>query len=207
MVAKMGRYGKFLSCSAYPKCKNIKNLDKDGNVIERMEKAVAEESGVKCDKCDAPMAVKNGRFGKFLSCTAYPKCKNIKNLDGDGNIIERPAGRAKEKAAGKEQGDKGTEKVEKTEKAPLELTDTKCDKCGSPMAVKNGRYGKFLSCSAYPKCKNIMNLRDPSEPVILCPDCGKELRKLHNKRGNPFYGCSGYPDCTYVKDADGDKKE
>ena len=77
MVYKMGRYGKFLACPGYPACRNIKSIDKDGNVEEK----IVEESDVVCENCGRNMVVKRGRYGKFLACPGYPECKNIKSLD------------------------------------------------------------------------------------------------------------------------------
>lgn len=125
-----------------------------------------------CEKCGAKMVIKNGRYGKFLACPNYPKCKNTKNLDKDGNIAEP---------------------------APVEVSDVVCDKCGAKMVVRAGKYGKFLACPNYPKCKNIVNLEqnDGNEQLPPCPKCGKPLKKVTTKR-SVFYGCSGYPDCDFI---------
>ena len=64
------------------------------------------------------------------------------------------------------------------------------------MVVRQGKYGEFLACSGYPKCKNIKNVIE-SENFGTCPDCGKPLKKLMSKK-TPFYGCSGYPDCKFT---------
>lgn len=77
MVYKMGRYGRFLACPGYPECRNVKSVDKDGNVEEK----TLGESDVKCEKCGRTMVVKKGRYGKFLACPGYPECKNIKSID------------------------------------------------------------------------------------------------------------------------------
>jgi DNA topoisomerase-1 len=73
-------------------------------------------------------------------------------------------------------------------------TDEVCEKCGAPMVIKEGRYGKFLACSAFPKCKNAKPL-----PIgVKCPECGGEIVKRRSKKGRTFYGCSNYPDCNFV---------
>ncbi len=77
MVFKMGRYGRFLACPGYPECRNVKSVDKDGNVEEK----IVEESDVACEHCGRKMVVKKGRYGKFLACPGYPECKNIKSID------------------------------------------------------------------------------------------------------------------------------
>ncbi|MCH7625612.1 MAG: type I DNA topoisomerase, partial [Chloroflexi bacterium] len=79
-----------------------------------------------------------------------------------------------------------------------EETDEVCEQCGKPMVIKSGRYGRFLSCSGFPDCKN-------AQPLLLrvgvdCPECGSDLveRKQRGKGGRKFYGCSAYPKCTFA---------
>ncbi|MDX9893425.1 MAG: type I DNA topoisomerase [Patescibacteria group bacterium] len=86
-----------------------------------------------------------------------------------------------------------------------EKTDEVCEKCGKPMVIKIGRYGKFLACTGYPDCKNTKQLggegNEPQTPEVTgetCPDCGKPLVKRRGRFGE-FVGCSGYPDCKYIK--------
>lgn len=77
MVYKLGRYGKFLACPGYPSCRNVKSVDKDGNV----EETTLGESEEVCEKCGRKMVLKKGRYGTFLDCPGYPECKNVKSLD------------------------------------------------------------------------------------------------------------------------------
>jgi DNA topoisomerase-1 len=79
MVIRMGRYGKFLACSGFPECKNTKPLATGAQGEERVAGS-EEPSREKCDKCGAEMVIKKGRYGAFLACSAYPECKNIKNI-------------------------------------------------------------------------------------------------------------------------------
>lgn len=77
-----------------------------------------------------------------------------------------------------------------------EVTDEVCPKCGKPMLVKFGRYGKFLACSGYPECKS-------TKPFLVrvgvnCPECGNELIEKISKKKRTFYGCSNYPKCTFA---------
>ncbi len=76
-------------------------------------------------------------------------------------------------------------------------TDLICDKCGKPMVVKFGRYGKFIACSGYPDCKNIVKLADTLKD-IPCPKCGGNVIVRTTKKGRTFYGCSNYPDCNFI---------
>lgn len=87
---------------------------------------------VKCNKCGKPMNVKEGKYGQFLSCSGYPDCKNTVNAA---------------------QNDKG-----EIVAAEAQTTDAVCDKCGKPMAVKQGKFGKFLGCTGYPECRNIRKI-------------------------------------------------
>ncbi len=134
MSLRQGRFGKFLGCTGYPECKHTMNIGPDGAPVA--VPAGGKESDAVCEKCGKPMVVKRGRFGTFLGCSGYPECKNI---------VRTPRGAQAGAAA-----------------APAELTDVPCDKCGKPMAVKHGRYGKFLGCTGYPDCRNIMKYKAPA---------------------------------------------
>lgn len=132
---------------------------------------LAQPIGRNCPKCDAPLLLRSGRYGEFIACSGFPKCKYTE--------------------ATQEQPDAQNE-------APQEsLTDQICDKCASPMVVKNGRNGKFLACSAYPKCKNTKPLEAPKTLDVPCPECGGKLLERRSKRG-VFYGCENYPECKFI---------
>ena len=130
MIVKEGRFGQFLACSGYPECKNTINATKnDKGEIVPLE---VQATDTVCELCGKPMIIKRGRYGQFLGCSGYPDCKNIKNIHKgkDGEMIPQEA----------------------------EVTDATCEKCGKPMAVKRGRFGKFLGCTGYPECKNIQKM-------------------------------------------------
>jgi len=135
MSAREGRFGKFLGCTGYPECKHTINVGPDGAPLAAP--AGGKESDAVCEKCGKPMVVKKGRFGTFLGCSGYPECKNI---------VRTPKGAQNGAPA-----------------APVELSDISCDKCGKPMAVKQGRYGKFLGCTGYPECRNIIKYKAPAK--------------------------------------------
>ena len=159
-------------------------------------KAADEVSNVKCDKCGAFMVIRNGKFGKFLACPNYPKCKNTKPIevltggeakpqtDGDSFSLRPSSG-----------------SVAPEEKSTSEATGEVCEKCGRPMVLRKGRYGNFLACSGYPECKNIRNLTGTKSETDgdygKCPKCGKPLKKIVTKKAT-FYGCTGYPDCSFT---------
>ncbi len=81
-------------------------------------------------------------------------------------------------------------------KVDVEKTDEVCEKCGKPMVVRYGRYGKFLACSGFPDCKNTKPLI--ADTSIVCPNCGGMVYLKKTKRGRPFWGCSNYPKCTFA---------
>ncbi|MBQ1988384.1 MAG: type I DNA topoisomerase, partial [Clostridia bacterium] len=82
-------------------------------------------------------------------------------------------------------------------KVPVEESDVECEKCGSKMVVRSGKFGKFLACPNYPKCKNTKPLPD-DEVEQPCPKCGAKLLKKISKKGKKFYGCSDYPNCDFA---------
>ncbi len=187
MVMRPGRNGEFLACSTYPKCKNTQNfIRKEDGSIQPVEK---EDTGAKCEKCGEPMVIKNGKSGEFLACSGYPKCRNAKSFQRD------------------EQG-----KIVIVEKPKQVETEIKCEKCSSPMVIRNSRRGPFLACSGYPKCRNAKPLPDelkhlappppPKEIPILtdekCEKCGAPMAKRRGRFGE-FLGCSAYPKCKNIK--------
>ncbi len=134
--------------------------------IESLKKV--EPTGEMCPECGSELVKRNGRFGDFISCSNFPKCRYTKNIDTE------------------------------TEKEALaETTDEKCDKCGAPMVLKAGRNGKFLACSNYPKCKNTKSLTPLVKLDVPCPKCGGDLVERKSRRGT-FYGCSNYPKCDFI---------
>jgi DNA topoisomerase I len=138
--------------------------------VKKEKQAYTQETDIECDVChEGKMVVKRGRNGEFLGCNRFPKCKNIKNFTRDkgGNIVI-------------------------TERKTL---DEKCPKCGSPLVERSGRYGDFIACSNYPKCK----YSRPKTTGIACPECGKgEIVQRKSKKGKTFYSCNRYPDCKWI---------
>ncbi|HEU5201174.1 MAG TPA: type I DNA topoisomerase [Nitrospira sp.] len=133
---------------------------------------VEPPTNIPCEKCGRMMEIKWGRNGKFLACMGYkddPPCKNTQNFEKlpDGTIKIIP-------------------KQELT-------TDQVCEKCGSPMVVKTGRFGKFIACSAYPECKTTK----PLALGVKCPQpgCGGDLVQKRTRKGRSFFACSKYPAC------------
>src|SRR6185437_9995494 len=136
---------------------------------------------IKCDKCGHTMVIKWGKLGSFLACSNYPECKNTQDFKKD---------------------DAG-----KIQIVPKEFTDKKCEKCGLPMVVKSGKYGKFLACSDYPNCKFTAAIT----LGILCPKCSERIKNDPAEAGNQgeltqkqsryrrvFYSCNRWPKCDFA---------
>lgn len=84
-----------------------------------------------------------------------------------------------------------------------EKTDKKCPKCQSPLVIKTGRFGKFLACTGFPKCRYTKSLNqepngDNNKTGVPCPKCGNEIIKKRTKKGKIFYGCSNWPNCNFA---------
>jgi DNA topoisomerase-1 len=159
----------------FPFKENLEKKDKELNKKDITE----EKTDEVCEKCGSPMVIKMGRYGKFLACSGYPECKNIKSLPG--------ADRDKNGQADSEQVKAMQEKY----------AGEICEKCGSPMGVKVGRFGPFLGCTGYPKCKNIKNIEIKLN--LKCPKCEKgEIVQKRSKRGKMFYACNQYPNCDFA---------
>lgn len=75
-------------------------------------------------------------------------------------------------------------------------TDLICDKCGKPMVVKFSRFGRFIACSGYPECKNIVKI--VNKIGVPCPKCGGDIISKKTRKGRIFYGCSNYPTCNFA---------
>ncbi|EKD43217.1 MAG: hypothetical protein ACD_72C00406G0001 [uncultured bacterium] len=87
--------------------------------------------------------------------------------------------------------------IPQKEKIPDEATDEVCEKCGKPMVIKNGRFGKFMACTGYPECKTTKNI--DTVTGVKCPQCGEgDLVERRSKRGKTFYGCNKYPKCVFA---------
>lgn len=128
-------------------------------------------SNMKCPKCDASMIVKLSRNGKFYSCSKYPDCEGARKLDGT------------ELAGPKETG----------ENCPLCF-----EKHGGKLVLREGRFGMFVSCSRYPKCKFIKEDEEEKKKKmtgVACPVCNKGEMMERRGRFGIFYSCSNYPDC------------
>ncbi|BCX78828.1 DNA topoisomerase 1 [Campylobacter sp. 19-13652] len=123
---------------------------------------VATPIGEKCPECGGELVKRKGRFGEFVACSNFPKCKYSRNI----------------KSQSEEQGSQKPQKELVTIEAP-------CPKCGGEIVQRFSRRGKFYGCKNYPKCDFISNY----EPVVeACPECGGRMVKKELKRGT-FHEC------------------
>jgi DNA topoisomerase-1 len=167
---------KILSKFYYPFKKNLEAAAEDMLSV----KGVGFPAGLDCPECQKPLHIKVGKNGPFLACSGYPDCSYSNDYTRD---------------------EKGS--IQPVEIASEEVVDKYCDKCGSPMVVKRGRYGEFLACSAYPDCKNTQSLNSNganSKIGIKCPanGCDGDIVERKSKRGKIFYGCNRFPKCEFA---------
>ena len=143
-----------------------------------------------CPKCGKPMVIRDSRRGPFMACSGYPECKTTFSVDKDGNKVSNEPQKTEEKCPKcggimlKKNGFKGPylacehypeckttysldKNGNKVIKPEPEKTDIKCEKCGSPMLKRIGKRGPFLTCSAFPKCRNLQWVKTDSEGNII----------------------------------------
>ncbi|MGL2518903.1 type I DNA topoisomerase [Helicobacter pylori] len=126
LVKKNSRYGEFIACNNYPKCKYVKQTENADN----------EATQELCEKCGGEMVQKFSRNGAFLACNNYPECKNTKSL-------------------------KNTPTKETIE-------GVKCPECGGDIALKRSRKGSFYGCNNYPKCNFLSNHKPINKRCEKC---------------------------------------
>ncbi|MGM0501009.1 MAG: type I DNA topoisomerase [Bacillota bacterium] len=179
------------------------------------------KTDVKCEKCGSDMVLKEGKTGKFLGCSNYPECKSTVNIPKGIRIDSRQI-----KDGYLEVRERIEEKQKEAEKKKENIveTDYVCSN-GNPMVVREGRQGKFLGCSEFPRCKcgdtisipegfelpegDKIEIKEDLEKYNKsggkyghCPECGDGLlRKITTKRGS-FLGCSNYPQCKHTEQLD-----
>ncbi|WP_120851320.1 type I DNA topoisomerase [Helicobacter pylori] len=127
LVKKNSRYGEFIACNNYPKCKYIKQT----------ENANDEAKQELCEKCGGEMVQKFSRNGAFLACNNYPECKNTKSLKNTPNAKETIEG-------------------------------VKCPECGGDIALKRSKKGSFYGCNNYPKCHFLSNHKPINKRCEKC---------------------------------------
>ncbi|GAA7659026.1 type I DNA topoisomerase [Helicobacter pylori] len=149
LVKKNSRYGEFIACNNYPKCKYVKQT-------ENANDGANQES---CEKCGGEMVQKFSRNGAFLACNNYPECKNTKSLKNTPNANEIIEG-------------------------------VKCPECGGDIALKRSRKGSFYGCNNYPKCNFLSN----HKPI------NKRCEKCHYLMSERIYRKKKAHECIQCKE-------
>ncbi len=149
LVKKNSRYGEFIACNNYPKCKYIKQTENANN----------EAKQELCEKCGGEMVQKFSRNGAFLACNNYPECKNTKSLKNTPNAKETIEG-------------------------------VKCPECGGDIALKRSRKGSFYGCNNYPKCNFLSN----HKPI------NKRCEKCHYLMSERMYRKKKAHECIQCKE-------
>ncbi len=149
LVKKNSRYGEFIACNNYPKCKYVKQA-------ENANDGSNQES---CEKCGGEMVQKFSRNGAFLACNNYPECKNTKSLKNTPNANEIIEG-------------------------------VKCPECGGDIALKKSKKGSFYGCNNYPKCRFLSN----HKPI------NKRCEKCHYLMSERIYRKKKAHECIQCKE-------
>ncbi|GAA9599038.1 type I DNA topoisomerase [Helicobacter pylori] len=149
LVKKNSRYGEFIACNNYPKCKYVKQT-------ENANDGVKQEL---CEKCGGEMVQKFSKNGAFLACNNYPECKNTKSLKNTPNANEIIEG-------------------------------VKCPECGGDIALKRSRKGSFYGCNNYPKCRFLSN----HKPI------NKRCEKCHYLMSERIYRKKKAHECIQCKE-------
>jgi DNA topoisomerase I len=145
---------------------------------KKLNLSVVPDMDEKCPNCGKKLKLRMGKNGLFVACSGYPDCTFTQDIpDPEEDAVDMS-----------------------------EIEKTTCDECGSPMKVRQSRTGStFLGCSAFPKCRNVINIAvaggkaeaRPDEPTgVMCPRCGNALVRRHGRFG-AYVSCSNYPACKY----------
>ncbi len=144
----------------------------------KLKLSVVPEIDEKCPNCGKKLKLRMGKNGLFIACSGYPTCTFTQDIpDPEEDAVDMS-----------------------------EIEKTTCDECGEPMKVRQSRTGStFLGCTAYPKCRNVVNIAvaggkaeaRPDEPTgQICPRCGHGLVRRHGRYG-AYVSCSNYPACKF----------
>ncbi|WQW09502.1 type I DNA topoisomerase [Helicobacter pylori] len=158
LVKKNSRYGEFIACNNYPKCKYIKQT-------ENAHDGAKQEL---CEKCGGEMVQKFSRNGAFLACNNYPECKNTKSLKNTPNAKETIEG-------------------------------VKCPECGGDIALKRSKKGSFYGCNNYPKCNFLSNHKPINKRCEKCHYLMSE--RMYRKK--KAYECIKCKERVFLEEDDG----
>ncbi len=167
----------------------IAEVERKDEKLNKADFTLLEVTEEKCPECGKVLNVKLGKYGRFLSCSGFPECKYARPLAGVG-------GGGSAVVSGGANGDPNAFVIDETQLG-------KCPDCkDGDLNLREGRYGKFVACGNYPKCKFTKPYLE--KVGMKCPKCGEGEAVI--KRGGRFkrifYGCSRYPDCDFVTNKD-----
>jgi DNA topoisomerase-1 len=166
-------YVKTLKDFYTPFAKLVKRKDKEIGKLTTLGEA---DPKWRCPLCAGDMVIKLGRSGRFMSCAKFPDCTGSRTMEGEEMKGPQETGELCPKC-GDLPGDKGGKLVE-----------------------RQGKFGSFIACSKYPKCKFIREdeeAKKRADTGVLCPTCGKGNMSQKRGRFGFFYSCSQYPDCKF----------
>jgi DNA topoisomerase-1 len=169
-----------------------KDLD---DALRNIQKIKPEDipTDILCEKCGLPMVIRWGRHGRFIACTGYPKCKNTRPIEEKTGTVTFATKSDNSESQLLLSPLKRSPDGEDTSIGEVTVSEV-CEKCGSPMVIKKGRFGRFLACSRYPECKTTK----PLPSGIKCPLDGGDLIERRTKKGRTFWSCSNYPECKFA---------
>lgn len=179
------KYEKMLGDFYKPFAKDVKEKSKTAEKITNLGEAPTE---FPCPVCGGPMIIKLSRNGKFMSCARFPDCNGARKIDG--SIMEAP----------KDTGELCPLCGTRTKQGGAEGTVPPKGKEPGKLIEREGRFGKFIACSNYPKCKFIKT--SPEEEAkkrtgVKCPLDGGEIMERRGRFGL-FYSCANYPNCKFI---------
>ena len=201
MIIKVGKFGMFLACSAYPECQNTRELEKTEGTADQQDET--------CENCGRPMVVKRGRFGQFLACSYYPECKTTRKLISTGQglsaakpdkLLNEPCPKCGSNLIVK-QGRFGEftacSNYPKCRYVKLKSMGVPCPRDGGDIVERKSRRGRvFYGCSNYPDCDFTVWNKPLKEK---CPQCGAPflLEKVTKRHGRQVL-CHT-EDCDYLR--------
>jgi len=126
----------------------------------------------KCPECGKPLSIRLGKRDRFIGCTGFPECSYTRAVE---------------------------EKAEDAAHDSDLVEGRVCPDCEHPLKIRHGRFGKFIGCTNYPKCKHIESLNKPADTGVECPECKQgQIVQRKSRKGRVFFSCNRYPDCKYA---------
>ena len=201
MIIKVGKFGMFLACSAYPECQNTRELEKTEGTADQQDET--------CENCGRPLVVKRGRFGQFLACSGYPECKTTRKLISTAQGLsaakpDKPLNEPCPKCGSNlivKHGRFGEftacSNYPKCRYVKLKSMGVPCPRDGGDIVERKSRRGRaFYGCSNYPDCDFTVWNKPLKEK---CPQCGAPflLEKVTKRHGRQVL-CH-MEDCDYLR--------